>query len=137
MLGTRTVLRFILQQAREAFAEREFIQKIGAAIARELKDSPTLNAAVDRVNDVTTMVLEKYRGLGPTGYFLKAAIASHLKDLAQDDAEIAAAMNFGAPYLQAVLDGITVEEALSATRPLGTLVAEQAKAAISRMANQA
>lgn len=131
MFGTKMVLRFVLHQAREAFSETAFVAAISAAIARELRANAVLNSVVDNVNSMaevaTERVLAKYKGLGPTGYLLKAAIAAHMKDLAKDHPDIAMGMATGTPYLEAVLDGLTVEDLLHGSKPITGLVLDRAK----------
>lgn len=128
MLGTKVVLRFVLEQARAAFQEREFVKAIAKALANELRAAPALNTLVSEINDVVGAVAAKYRGMGPTGYFLKAAIAAQVRDLGKHHPDIATALEAGQPYLEEVLDGLTVDELLHGSRPLVTMVFERAKA---------
>lgn len=124
------MIQFILNQARKAFREREFIEAISEAIAKHLRQSSSLNAAIDNINSVTESVTQKYKKLGPTGYFLKLAIAAHLEDLAKDEPLVAEGLSKGTPYVEAVLDGLTVDQLLTTGAPLTVLIAEKAKSLV-------
>lgn len=121
MLSMKWFLVLLAQSLREG----GFLDAIAEAIAEKIRKSARVNSAMGQIN----AVLDKIDGVvnddNPKTYLVRRLVVAQLTEMAQRDEKLARAMNY-AEFLPAVLDGVTIDEVLSSSKPVKALIADKA-----------
>lgn len=116
----------LINAVRLAFKETEFLDYIAGAIADRIRASAAVHSAVAEINTVIDQIDDKVNDDNPKTYFLKRLVVAQLREMAAENSTIAVGLAQADTYLPAVLDGISVDEVLTASVPLKDLIAQRA-----------
>lgn len=125
-------IKFLVRAIREAFKEREVVDAISDAIAVHVRSSAAVNSGVTEINTWIQSIDDTVNDDKPTTYFARRLVAAKLKDLAAENSDIARALAVSDNYLPAVMDGLSVDEILTASIPLKDLIAQRAIEVLTR-----
>lgn len=116
----------IVAALRDAFKENEFLDAIAGALADRIRSSAAVNSAVAEINRLIDRVDGVVNDNSPESYFARRLVMARLQRIAKQNQVVAQALTYKDTYASAVLDGITVNELLLASEPVGQLIEQKA-----------